>query len=490
MTYYDEDENENSNRKRFLASQKVTQEKEETIDRILKLVFLPIQMLPTMIKLLCSWKDFNKKEKLRLTRLLLGYSFLFFLFFCCFGQSKAITLILTIIYGVSFALKKFDEQELVWIKRMLSIALYDSLGNVPKKIQELENEIILKSPGIPLETYIKKREYLESVLNRKIKKMITVNSYNNIKLELASGLLPEYIEFDKKCLQICQKNKEIWILGFDGDSAIFFPFSEIPHLLCCGSSGQGKSVMLRTSIVSILLSSHDVKAFGIDFKGALEFQYWEDWSSSKIAGTIEIASEIIDFIYQVMEDRFKAYRACNCKDIKSYRSKVNINEAHLFVMVDEWADLYLKMTAYDKKNKSYIGYIDKIESITRLGRAVGIHCAFSTQYAESANMPSQIKNNLTFRNILKVQSDAASINLVGNSDAYNLPDIKGRMIFSTGGVSNQEIQGIYLSEDRAVEILNSIPKRPVDPDFIKYLEKKSKDILVKEMLEENTRRGF
>lgn len=111
MTYYDEDENENSNRKRFLASQKVTQEKEETIDRILKLVFLPIQMLPTMIKLLCSWKDFNKKEKLRLTRLLLGYSFLFFLFFCCFGQSKAITLILTIIYGVSFALKKFDEQE-------------------------------------------------------------------------------------------------------------------------------------------------------------------------------------------------------------------------------------------------------------------------------------------------------------------------------------------------------------------------------------------
>lgn len=490
MTYYDEDENENSDRKKFLAFQKVNQGKEEPIDKILKIIFLPIQMIPTFLEIIFKWKHFNKQEKLRLSRLFLCYTFFLFLVFCCFGGTKLITVILATIYGISFALKKFDEQEILWIKKMLSIALYDSLGNVPKKIQESENEIILKSPGIPLESYLKKREHLESVLNRKIKKMTTVNSYNHIKLELASGLLPEYIEFDEKCLQICQKNKEIWILGFDGDSPVFFYFLEIPHLLCCGSSGQGKSVMLRTSIVSILLSSHDVRVFGIDFKGTLEFQYWEDWSSSKIAGTIEIASEIIDFVYQVMENRFKEYRACNCKDIKSYRSKVNINEAHLFVMVDEWADLYLKMTAYDKKNKSYIGYIDKIESITRLGRAVGVHCVFSTQYAESSNMPSQIKNNLTFRNILKVQSDAASINLVGNSDAYNLPDIKGRMIFSTGGVSNQEIQGIYLSEDRAVEILNSIPKRPVEPDFIKYLEKKSKDILVKEMLEENTRRGF
>ena len=373
---------------------------------------------------------------------------------------------------------------------MLAIALYDSLGNVPKKIQESENEIILKSPGIPLETYFKKREHLESVLNRKIKKIITLNSYNDIKLELSIRLLPEYIEFDEKCLEICQKNKEIWILGFDGDAIVFLSFSEIPHFLCCGSSGQGKSVMLRTSIVSILLSSQPVKVFGIDFKGTLEFQYWEDWSSSKIAGTIEIAFEIIDFIYQVMENRFKEYRAYSCKDIKSYREKINTKEAHIFLFVDEWADLYLKMIAYDKKNKPYISYIDKIESLTRLGRAVGIHCIFSTQYAESSNMPSQIKNNLSFRSILKVQSDAASINLVGDDSAYNLPDIKGRMIFSTGGASNQEIQGIYMGEDRAVEILNSIPKRPVDPDLIEYLKKKSKDILVKEMLEENTRRGF
>lgn len=96
----------------------------------------------------------------------------------------------------------------------------------------------------------------------------------------------------------------------------------------------------------------------------------------------------------------------------------------------------LDRTGRSKEDKERLGQIEnKLSTIARLGRALGIHLILSTQRPDAAVIPGQIKNNLDFRVCGRADNVLSQIILDNTSAAEQIPkDARGRFITGDGTV--------------------------------------------------------
>jgi DNA segregation ATPase FtsK/SpoIIIE-like protein len=213
------------------------------------------------------------------------------------------------------------------------------------------------------------------------------------------------------------------------------------HGMIAGTTGSGKSELLITIVVGLAMRyDPSVVNFVLaDYKGGTAFDPFKPLphavdvvsSLNGLAGVRTFTATRAE-----MNRRSKMLAETNTKHIVHYRQK-NLHETRepfpfLFIIVDEFAEMV-------KENPEFKGYLD---SITRLGRALGVSLILATQRPAGV-VTDQMRSNIKWRICLRVETAEDSRELLKRSDAAFLPNnIPGRGYLQVG---NENIELLQLA---------------------------------------------
>jgi len=215
-----------------------------------------------------------------------------------------------------------------------------------------------------------------------------------------------------------------------------------PHGLVAGTTGSGKSEFILTYILSMAINFHpDEVAFVlIDYKGGGLAGAFVDEERGihlpHVAGTITnldgsaIARSLISLQSELTRrqkvfNQAKSIANEGTMDIYAYqrlyrRGIVKEPMPHLFIISDEFAELKTQEPEF----------MDRLISIARIGRSLGIHLILATQ-KPAGIVNDQIRSNAKFKVCLKVQDRADSMDMLQRAEAAELKET-GRFYLQVG----------------------------------------------------------
>ena len=219
------------------------------------------------------------------------------------------------------------------------------------------------------------------------------------------------------------------------------------HGIIAGSTGSGKSELLMTLIIGMALNfSPDVLNFVlVDYKGGSAFEPFK-----KLPHKVDIVTNldqsatarVFASIIAELDRRQKLNTYTNSKDIVHYRRKgLNLEPErppypHLFIIIDEFAEMISGNAEYKAQ----------LESITRLGRALGVTLILAAQ--RPVGVTDQMRANIKFRICLRVETPDDSREVLRRADAAFLPPgIPGRGYLQIGNENIELIQTAYTGGD-------------------------------------------
>ena len=207
-----------------------------------------------------------------------------------------------------------------------------------------------------------------------------------------------------------------------------------PHGLIGGTTGSGKSELLKT-IVAALAASYppDQLTFGLfDFKGGSTFT-----ELALLPHTVGTASDL---------DLNLARRALRCLRAELVHRELVFDQAGVADLTDLYerrkrADpmalqaeplprLVVIIDEFAAMAKELSEEIGAIADLTARGRSLGVHLLLATQKPSSA-VNAEIRTNTRLRISLKVEDPQDSVDVVGIPDAAGI-DHKGRGYFRVG----------------------------------------------------------
>ncbi|WP_163162325.1 FtsK/SpoIIIE domain-containing protein [Arthrobacter sp. Alg241-R88] len=216
-----------------------------------------------------------------------------------------------------------------------------------------------------------------------------------------------------------------------------------PHLLVAGTTGSGKSELLRTLTLALALSHPPdrVNFLFVDFKGGAGLGpltelvhcvgLLTDLSAHELERTlISLRAEI--------RLREEALAAARVPDLAAYRSSgasENFPLPHLVVVIDEF-----RMLVDDAPE-----VLRELLRIAAIGRSLGIHLVMATQRPQGA-LTADIRANVTSSIALRVQSEMESTDIISSKAAAGISiDAPGRAFLARGTEAPQEFQTASLA---------------------------------------------
>ncbi len=210
------------------------------------------------------------------------------------------------------------------------------------------------------------------------------------------------------------------------------------HGLIAGTTGSGKSELLMTIITGLAVRYDPsiVNFVLVDYKGGTAFDAFR-----KLPHTVDVITNLqgqagarmFTAIRAELNRRAKILADANSKDIAAYRGAgLHLKQPlpHLFVIIDEFAEMIKEMPEFKAQ----------LDSIARLGRALGVHLILATQ-RPSGVVSDQIRANMKFRICLRVETPDDSRELLRRTDAAFLPaNIPGRAYIQVGNENVELIQ--------------------------------------------------
>ncbi len=221
------------------------------------------------------------------------------------------------------------------------------------------------------------------------------------------------------------------------------------HGLIAGSTGSGKSELLMTMILSLAIH-YDPTILNfvlIDFKGGGAFKPLETLPHV-VSVVTNLDEPSVDRIFASiraeLDRRARVNTYTNINDIVEYRERglhlpdengrygqpINVKDRqlqtapypHLFIIIDEFAEMM-------QMNQQ--AYKPQLESITRLGRALGVTLILAAQ--KPTGVTDQMRANIKFRIALRVEDRDDSMEVLRRPDAAYLPNgIPGRGYLQVG----------------------------------------------------------
>jgi DNA segregation ATPase FtsK/SpoIIIE-like protein len=219
------------------------------------------------------------------------------------------------------------------------------------------------------------------------------------------------------------------------------------HGIIAGSTGSGKSELLMTLILGLALNFNpNVLNFVlIDYKGGSAFDPFKKLPHSvDIVSNLDqsATSRVFTSIIAELDRRQRLNTYTNSKDIVHYRRKgLNLEPErppypHLFIIIDEFAEMISGNAEYKAQ----------LESITRLGRALGVTLILAAQ--RPVGVTDQMRANIKFRICLRVETPDDSREVLRRSDAAFLPPgIPGRGYLQIGNENIELIQTAWSGSD-------------------------------------------
>ena len=299
-----------------------------------------------------------------------------------------------------------------------------------------------RNQSIPLQEWEKKRLAIETALGITIVKLTYAKGKSRVLVYAvpAGDDLPEKLEWKDSYLS---PDSFVLTLGKSYTGPVTVNLAHIPHILLGGSTGSGKSVLLKLLLMQALRKGAEV--YIADFKGGVDFpKVWHQ--KCRMCFAEEDLCNILDHLVEELERRKSAFKALGCPNIDAYNEIAERPLQRLIYACDEVAEV-LDKTGADSERKKLLSQIEsRLSTIARQGRAFGIHLILATQRPDATIIPGQIRNNMDFRVCGRADSVLSQIILDSTDAAEQIPkDAQGRFITGDGTV----FQG-YLFDENAM----------------------------------------
>lgn len=176
------------------------------------------------------------------------------------------------------------------------------------------------------------------------------------------------------------------------------------HLLVAGTTGAGKSNLEKLLLSGTLTGDQITDNYLIDPKKVELYQYRRYYRVSGYADNPVSINQLLQKLVKTMYNKYEYMRA---------RGLSVINQPHIYIWVDEYADLIFS---------DFRKPIEKsIIKIAQLGRAAGMHLIICTQRPTAEVVNPAIKCNIDTRIALRTATAQESRNIIGVSGAELLP---------------------------------------------------------------------
>ncbi|EAP97597.1 putative cell division-related protein [Janibacter sp. HTCC2649] len=215
---------------------------------------------------------------------------------------------------------------------------------------------------------------------------------------------------------------EVWTIDLASDG---------PHLLVGGTTGSGKSELLRTLVTSLALecSPEDMTFVLVDYKGGSAFGECADLPHT--VGLVTnldegLARRALISLGAEITRREGLLAASGARDFADHRRRVgdspNRGLPRLVIVIDEFRLLADELP----------DFVDGVVSLAAVGRSLGVHLVLATQRPAGA-ITADIQANVNLRIAMRMRDVADSTDVIGSPDAAHLSTARPGRGFARGG---------------------------------------------------------
>lgn len=322
--------------------------------------------------------------------------------------------------------------------QLQSIGLTNHAGMVPELLRKKRDKAHprvtiweFRNQSIPLAEWEDNRAAIEAALDISIIKM----TYGKGKSRVLVYAVPAQIDLPEI---LCWKDKYlspesfVMVLGESLLGPVTVNLAHIPHILLGGSTGSGKSVLLKLLLMQAMKKG--ARVYIADFKGGVDFPPLWNRDCRICFEETDLLGLLTDLVAE-LERRKEIFRTAGCSSIDTYNKSTGESLQRLIFACDEVAEV-LDKTGADAERKKLLAQIEnRLSTIARQGRAFGIHLILATQRPDASIIPGQIRNNMDFRVCGRADSVLSSI-ILDNTDAADLipKDARGRFLLHDGTI--------------------------------------------------------
>ncbi|WP_373198769.1 type VII secretion protein EccCa [Mycobacterium marinum] len=233
-----------------------------------------------------------------------------------------------------------------------------------------------------------------------------------------------------------------------------------PHGLCIGATGSGKSELLRTVALGMMVrnSPEVLNLLLIDFKGGATFLDLEKAPHvaaviTNLADQAPLVARMGEALAGEMNRRQHLLRtAGNFVSVAAYEDARRRGAGlaalpTLFIIVDEFAELL----------SQHPDFAEVFVAIGRLGRSLGMHLLLASQRLEEGRLRG-LEAHLSYRVCLKTLSAIESRTALGTLDAFELPNTPGSGLLSSPTAELTRFETAFVS--------GPVPAGPPDADSV------------------------
>ena len=291
--------------------------------------------------------------------------------------------------------------------------------------------------------------------------------------------------------------------------------AKMPHLLCAGQTGSGKSVFMNGLICSLLyrFTPDELRLILVDPK-FIEFQGYQDIPHLllPVVDDARHASTALKWAVREMERRYRILAKLSARNLASYNQKVDemgVDVVHDLLFSEEnqgenntgqagsdWIEAF----DVDEQGQPRVGklpyiviFIDELAdlmmvarkevevSIARIAqkaRAAGIHMVIATQRPSTDVVTGLIKANLPSRASFQLSSQIDSRTILDRPGAERLLG-RGDMLFVPPGSSSLlRLHGAWLDDEEIAKITSFLKSqgKPAYRDEILLDEEENEDM--------------
>lgn len=184
-----------------------------------------------------------------------------------------------------------------------------------------------------------------------------------------------------------------------------------PHVLIAGTTGSGKSELLRTLVVSLAAgcSPDELTFVLIDYKGGSTFDACAD-----LPHTVGVVTDLDDRLAEralmsldaEIRRRERLLRDTSADNLEAYRvARPGSPLPRLVVVIDEFATMATELP----------GFLSALVGVAQRGRSLGIHLVLATQRPAGV-VSDDIRANTNLRIALRLQDRSDAVDIVGDPE--------------------------------------------------------------------------
>jgi S-DNA-T family DNA segregation ATPase FtsK/SpoIIIE len=227
------------------------------------------------------------------------------------------------------------------------------------------------------------------------------------------------------------------VVGVDATGATTIDLAtDGPHVLVGGTTGSGKSELLRTLVASLAAGNRPehLSFVLVDYKGGAAFRACA--ALPHVAGVVtdlddHLASRALTSLKAELKRRERLLAAAGVTDFTAYQQVCGQEPlARLVVVIDEFRALAEELPAF----------VDGMVRFAALGRSLGVHVVLATQRPAGV-VTADIKANVNLRIALRMRDAAESMDVLDHSGAADIsPETPGRALMSRGNAAPHGFQ--------------------------------------------------